>query len=488
MSNLFKSKSTSSSKTTANKATQALFDPAYQNMQSLINRPFTPYDGQLSAGMNATQQQARGLLDVNAGQGATNAAAQGAYGLLNREAPVVTPANMQAQGYRYDPMTAANAGQTNNVTSQGYQPITGQAVQAGPAAMARAASVDRGAVRDVSADTIASGMGLYRNPYEDQVVQNSLDDLNLQRQRSINNQAGGFTQAGAFGGSRQGVADSLTNEAYLRESGSLAAQMRAQGFNTAADLSGRDVGNRMQASLANQGADMSIAGQNAGFTQQANLTNAGAQNSRDQFNAGLLQQTGLANMDAGNRASEFGASAFNQAAGQNAAAANSRQEFNAGLLQNAGQFNAGQMADAARFGADAGNNANQANAGFAQQAALANAGNYLQNNSQNLQAAGLLGNLGQQQQGMNIDAVNALNTLGTQEQSMNQADLDRLYQQYLLQQDYGQRQISNTAGLLGTIPTLYAGASQKGTQTQSPSVASIFGSGLQLASSLFPPK
>jgi hypothetical protein len=355
-------------------------------MQSLINRPFTPYDGQLSAGMNATQSGARGLLDVNAGQGATNAAMQGAAGLLNSRAPVVE--------------------------AQGYQPITGQSVQAGPAAMAEAARINRGAVRNVSADTIASGMGLYSNPYEDQVVQNSLDDLNLQRQRSINNQAGGFTQAGAFGGSRQGVADSLTNEAYLRESGNLSAAMRAQGFNTAADLSGRDVGNRMQAGMANQNADMSVAGQNAGFTQQANLTNAGARNNQSQFNAGLLQQMGLANMDAGNRASEFGAGARNTAG-------------------------------------------------------LANASNFLQGNSQNLQAAGLLGNLGQQQQGMNIDAVTAMNALGTQEQQMSQSDLDRLYQQYLLEQDYNQQQIANTQGLLGTIPTMYAGATQTGKGKQS---------------------
>jgi hypothetical protein len=130
---------------------------------------------------------------------------------------------------------------------------------------------------------------------------------------------------------------------------------------------------------------------------------------------------------------------------------------------------------------DAGNRASEFGAGARNTAGMANASNFLQGNSQNLQAAGLLGNLGQQQQGMNIDAVNALNTLGTQEQSMNQADLDRLYQQYLLQQNYGQQQIANTQGLLGTIPTLYAGASQKGTQTQSPSVASVIGTGLQTA-------
>jgi len=133
MSNLFKSKTKTTSTTASNPQTAALFNPAFNNMQGLINRPFTPYEGQLSAPMNADQQAARGLLNVNAGQRATNAAARGAYGLMRSQAPVVTPAATQAQGYRFRPMQAANAGQTNNVTAQGYQPITGQSVQAGPA-------------------------------------------------------------------------------------------------------------------------------------------------------------------------------------------------------------------------------------------------------------------------------------------------------------------------------------------------------------------
>jgi hypothetical protein len=219
----------------------------------------------------------------------------------------------------------------------------------------------------------------------------------------------------------------------------------------------------------------------AGAQNTASLANQSALNARDQFNAGLGQDMNMANLSAGNRAAEFGAGAFNQAAGQNAAAANSRQEFNAGLLQSAGQFNAGQMADAARFGADARNTASNTNATLAQQAALANAGNFLQNNSQNLQAAGLLGNMGQQQQGMNLNAVNALNAFGSQAQQLDQASLDRLYQQYLLQQQYGQNQIAQTQGLLGTIPALYAGASSQGVQTNSPSVAQVVGTALQTA-------
>lgn len=499
MSGLFSSKTKSSSSTKANKATEALFYPAYNQMQAAVNKPFTPYTGQLSAGMNPDQLAARGLLDVNAGQGATNAAIQGVQGLLGAQAPVVN---------------AANAGRATSVTAQGYQPLTGQAIQAGPAAMAtgqgytatqaqgaqagaaamaNAASINRGDVRNLNADTIASGMGLYQNPYEQQVVSNTLSDLDLQRQRSINNQAGGFTQAGAFGGSRQGVADSLTNEAYLRESANASAALRSQGFNTAAGLAGQDVGNRLMAGQANQNADLSVLGQNAGFAQQANLTNAAAANSRDQFNAGLLQQTGLANMDATNQAAQFGAGAQNTANLANQNALNSRDQFNASLGQDmslanlsagnrAAEFGAGAQNAAAGQNAAAINSRQEFDAGFAQQAALANAGNYLQNNSQNLQAAGLLGNLGQQQQGMNLNAADAMNAFGTQAQQLDQGGLDRMYQQYLLEQQYGQNQIANMQGLLGTIPALYAGAATKGTTKSTPSIAGILGAGLQTAS------
>jgi hypothetical protein len=198
-------------------------------------------------------------------------------------------------------------------------------------------------------------------------------------------------------------------------------------------------------------------------------------------------------MGAQNQAGQFGAQAANTAGLQNADALNSNNQFNAGLLQQGGMFNAGAANDAGQFLAGAQNTAGLQNASMQQQAGLANqdaamqaqmanqsAG--LQANSQALQGAGLLGNLGQQQQGMNLNAANALNAFGTQGQELDQAALDRQFQQYLLQQQYGQNQIANMQGLLGTIPALYAGASTTGKTTSTPSVASMVGTGLQVAS------
>jgi hypothetical protein len=76
----------------------------------------------------------------------------------------------------------------------------------------------------------------FMNPYENEVVQRALADVgsSLETQRLRDRQAA--TQARAFGGSRQGVAESLTNAAAIKQAADTAAQMRAAGYGQAANL------------------------------------------------------------------------------------------------------------------------------------------------------------------------------------------------------------------------------------------------------------
>jgi len=76
----------------------------------------------------------------------------------------------------------------------------------------------------------------FMNPYENEVVQRSLADVGgaLDVQRLKDRQAA--TAAKAFGGSRQGVAESLTNAAAIKQAADTAAQLRAQGYGQAAQL------------------------------------------------------------------------------------------------------------------------------------------------------------------------------------------------------------------------------------------------------------
>jgi hypothetical protein len=82
----------------------------------------------------------------------------------------------------------------------------------------------------------AEDIARFYNPYQEQVVQGALGDI--ERTRQIQEQANmeQATRARAFGGSRQGVVSGMTNEAALRQAATTGANLRATGFNTAADL------------------------------------------------------------------------------------------------------------------------------------------------------------------------------------------------------------------------------------------------------------
>jgi len=76
----------------------------------------------------------------------------------------------------------------------------------------------------------------YMNPYENQVVQGALADIERARQGQISAEGARATAAGAFGGTRQAVTRSLVDEAALRNAGNLAAQLRQSGFAQAQNL------------------------------------------------------------------------------------------------------------------------------------------------------------------------------------------------------------------------------------------------------------
>jgi hypothetical protein len=82
----------------------------------------------------------------------------------------------------------------------------------------------------------AADIQQFMNPYEEQVVQNTLADIERSRQMQALRDAQQATAARAFGGSRQGVQSALTNEAALRESARTAGQLRQAGYTQAANL------------------------------------------------------------------------------------------------------------------------------------------------------------------------------------------------------------------------------------------------------------
>jgi hypothetical protein len=82
----------------------------------------------------------------------------------------------------------------------------------------------------------AKDIEAFYNPYESQVIEGALGDIERSRLMQDIADRERASRAGAFGGSRQGVQAALTNEAALRNASTTASGLRQAGFNTAANL------------------------------------------------------------------------------------------------------------------------------------------------------------------------------------------------------------------------------------------------------------
>ena len=167
----------------------------------------------------------------------------------------------------------------------------------------------------VAAQQAVGGIGTYMNPYTQQVIDTSMGDLERQRQMQMNQLGAQASAAGAFGGSRQGVAESLTNEAFARQGGQLAAGLRQQGFQTALGASQQDVANQMQAALANQSARSAAEqfGQATGL--QGQIANQGAFGRAQEFGQGMTLDAQQANQQAAQQAANLRLQASGQLGG-----------------------------------------------------------------------------------------------------------------------------------------------------------------------------
>jgi hypothetical protein len=99
-------------------------------------------------------------------------------------------------------------------------------------------------------------IGSYMNPYTSMVRENALADLESARRAAIQQTGERATQARAFGGSRQGVAESLTNLGFAKQAGTLGTQLNEQAFNQAMAAQQADIARRSAADIANQQAGL----------------------------------------------------------------------------------------------------------------------------------------------------------------------------------------------------------------------------------------
>lgn len=120
----------------------------------------------------------------------------------------------------------------------------------------------------------AANVGQYQNPFQQQVINNSMRDLGQARDMTMNNIGAQATAANAFGGSRHGLVESQANKDFMRQAGDMSANLNFQGYNQALGQSLADQQMRMGA--ANQMGNLSNLGFGMGQTLNQNLSQQGA--------------------------------------------------------------------------------------------------------------------------------------------------------------------------------------------------------------------
>jgi len=320
----------------------------------------------------------------------------GTAGTLATSAGLYRPQQVQSREVQAALANAAQLGR-GNVRDVSNIGVTGQ--QVAQEALGAIAPQARANIRDIEAGSFLNqNMQAYMNPYTQAVTEQSLADLERSRQLQQQQTAAQATAARAFGGSRQGVAEAETNRAYGENAARLLAQQNAAAYQAAQQASEADLARQMQAQQLNQAQDLA--------TTQQSLQLAG--------------QFGLANQDAALRAALA----------------------NQGIDLSVGQLNTQNAQQVALANQAAQNQMGQFNAANFLQANLANQGAGLQANQQRIGSSGLLANIAGQGQQMGFAGANQLAQQGGMQQGFSQAQLDAirnlpLEQQQILNQALG---------------------------------------------------
>lgn len=331
----------------------------------------------------------------------------------------------------------------------------------------------------------------FMSPYTQNVIDTQLAQAKVQEQQQLQQQNAAATQAGAFGGSRQGVEAANTSIGYQQ----LAAQLEAQGLQNAYTQGAQQFNTQqalgMQGLLANQstalqagtqnlaanlqtqglGAQTSMQGQLA--NQQTALQSGIANQQAQEFMAGQQMQASLANQQAGIQTGIAGSQL-----GLQGQMANQAASMQAKGLQYQGGVQAAQNQQALELqGAIAGgqlglqsaqtqNQLRQAQQNLNMNAFMNTAG--LQQNAANLNLAGY---------GSYLQGLGAIGQAAGASQGLAQMTPDAQLASWLMQKQLPIQGIAALATLMAMRPTPYtmgqAGTSQS--QSQSSSSPGLFG-------------
>lgn len=190
------------------------------------------------------------------------------------------PSDLQNQGFN---LFSGLGGQASGWLNQAAQ-MASTPTQVGDTSLATAQSA-------------AQNMGQYANPFQQQVIDSSMNDLNRARMLTQNGNGQGAIAAGQYGGSRQGVLDANADDSFLRNVGALSGNLNMQGFNTAAGLGAADADRFTGTSQFNVGQQNNMTALQAQLDAAQKMQGAGVLGSLGQFGASGLMDAGATQQD-----------------------------------------------------------------------------------------------------------------------------------------------------------------------------------------------
>lgn len=142
----------------------------------------------------------------------------------------------------------------------------------------------------------SQGLDRFMNPFQKDVIDATTQNLERSRDQAITEGQAAATQAGAFGGSRHGVADALTNREFFDSLGATTAGLNAANFGQAQASRQSEVERNLNTAMFNR----NMGQQNAQFrlgaaNQLGQMGLAGDANNR--ANLGLMSDMGKDQMD-----------------------------------------------------------------------------------------------------------------------------------------------------------------------------------------------
>jgi hypothetical protein len=330
-----------------------------------------------------------------------------------------------------------------------------------------------GPAERVSADQFGLGAtSQYMSPYMQEVVDRQKQAAVRDYARQLPGLKAAGVRAGASGGTREAILESEARRNLATQLGDIQAQGSQAAYQQAQAQYNADRARMLQAGLANQQAGLTTGQQNLaallGVQQLGTQSNLQAQLA----NQAAQQQAGQTNLQALINQQQFGAGQGLQAQQLNQQAQLQAQQQALAQLAQANQFSLQNAAQRSQYGL--------AGANLAEQSRQFGAGLGMQGLQQQLAAAGMLGNLGQQeyQQQMGINAAQL--GAGGQQQAFGQELLNTQYQDFLNQQRLPYQQLEFMSGILRGLPA--TGQTQTMYQAPGSMFGQIAGVGLGLGS------